>query len=375
MKYIIKIIIFCFVFLLASFVFAMRTKDVNIPLVDNLRDNLFLNSGDKTTAIFYKDISAINKRAGVEDRLWLNKTEIDDIEILSANVITANEKAVIEIEELDTYNSKFLDKFRENLIKLYNLKILSVRNEYNILKLNIKKQDEIDELSKELGMESLDYRKKYKYTFVDGDVYHDVPFFEQAPWGGWYNQCQKNACEEASMLQAYIWITGKEFDDPYNIYGKDDMLRDYALREILSICDWQYENNDNHLYHDTGVDTMALIWDEYFNDTKSIIVDNPSIDDLKHGIDNGHLFLIPLNGPEILTSPPYINPDNIPIHSFLLIGYNDKTQEFIVNDPGTRRGNGVRYKYDILMNAIRDYHDGDKIKVTEIRRSVVELIE
>ena len=42
----------------------------------------------------------------------------------------------------------------------------------------------------------------------------------------------------------------------------------------------------------------------------------------------------------------------------VIIGFDDKTGEFITNDPGTKRGAEFRYKYKILLNAIHNWdHD------------------
>ena len=36
-------------------------------------------------------------------------------------------------------------------------------------------------------------------------------------------------------------------------------------------------------------------------------------------------------------------------------GYDDENQEFITNDPGTKRGKGFRYDYQTLLQAIADW--------------------
>ena len=38
-------------------------------------------------------------------------------------------------------------------------------------------------------------------------------------------------------------------------------------------------------------------------------------------------------------------------------GYTD--DKFITNDVGTRKGENYQYDYDVLMNSIHDWNDGD----------------
>ena len=40
-------------------------------------------------------------------------------------------------------------------------------------------------------------------------------------------------------------------------------------------------------------------------------------------------------------------------------GFDDADGSFIVNDPGTRRGNGLRYPQARLLDAIHDWNNGD----------------
>jgi hypothetical protein len=37
-------------------------------------------------------------------------------------------------------------------------------------------------------------------------------------------------------------------------------------------------------------------------------------------------------------------------------GYDETEGEFITNDPGTRMGNGYRYKYEKLIAAVHDWN-------------------
>ena len=43
----------------------------------------------------------------------------------------------------------------------------------------------------------------------------------------------------------------------------------------------------------------------------------------------------------------------------VITGYDDETNEFIVNDPASENGKGLRFDYDIFMKAIHDLNEGN----------------
>ncbi|MEK7073007.1 MAG: C39 family peptidase [Patescibacteria group bacterium] len=66
----------------------------------------------------------------------------------------------------------------------------------------------------------------------------------------------------------------------------------------------------------------------------------------------GHPIIVPVYAPA-LKNPHYENggPD---YHVLVLTGYDDTDGVFIVNDPGTKDGEGLRFPYDTFMSAIHD---------------------
>jgi hypothetical protein len=70
-----------------------------------------------------------------------------------------------------------------------------------------------------------------------------------------------------------------------------------------------------------------------------------------------------------------------PLYHFILVKGWDETgwlnNYFITNDPGTRKGENYKYKYDILLNAIHDLPQdkvgvmGDTSRILEGRKVMI----
>src|SRR3989344_756084 len=142
-----------------------------------------------------------------------------------------------------------------------------------------------------------------------------VPFTSQAPLKDW-NQPWQDACEEAVVLM---------FDAYYKEYNLSPL---FARDEIIKMVDWEQKK-------DWGVSI--------------------EIEKIKRIIASGNIVLTVADG-KVLPNPNFRNggPE---YHALIIRGYTDKT--FITNDPGTQFGNNFEYNYDDLMNAIRDWNDGE----------------
>ena len=55
----------------------------------------------------------------------------------------------------------------------------------------------------------------------------------------------------------------------------------------------------------------------------------------------------------------------------VVVGYDSQTKEFITNDPGTKRGESIRFGEDILSNALQDYPTGWGEPVLEIKKVMI----
>ena len=169
-------------------------------------------------------------------------------------------------------------------------------------------------------------------------VLWDVPFSSQAPFENW-SQPWQDACEEASVLMAVAWARGAE------------LTPSFAAEEILQQV--QFEEKVLGYHRDTNLkDTARLLKDFYRYENFDLRYDGVTPENIKKEVASGNLVIVPLAG-EVIENPYFTSPPHY--HMVVVRGYDDKTREFIVNEPGTKHGNGLRYRYDNLMEAIHDW--------------------
>lgn len=183
-----------------------------------------------------------------------------------------------------------------------------------------------------------------------------VPFTSQAPLGNWKDQRQENGCEETAALMAIYWAKNKNIDI------------NTIEEEIIDIADYQQEKYDNYI-DTSSEDTVIRIFNEYFKYYNVEVKYNIEIDDIINELKNGNLVLVPTNGQK-LNNPFYTAPGPTH-HELVIIGYDQENNEFITNDPGTRHGEGYRYKTEILFNAIYDYKTGNNETLEEIVKAMI----
>ena len=184
----------------------------------------------------------------------------------------------------------------------------------------------------------------------------DVPFTSQAPYGEWDNPIYQDGCEEAASLMAIYWAQGQ------NISKLE------ANKELIAMANWQTENYGE--FRDTSVDdTMERIIKGYFDYQNILVKKNINLDNIISGLEKGNLIIVPTNG-RTLGNPYYTLPGP-ERHNLVIRGYDRETDEFITNDPGTKRGEGYRYKSSVLFEAIRDYPTGYHLAITEAGKNMI----
>jgi len=169
----------------------------------------------------------------------------------------------------------------------------------------------------------------------------DVPFVAEAPDGLWTGPW-KNACEEASMVMVEGFYAGKK-----TLAVADAKKR---MTELFAIQDGIWKSNAN---------SDAARTTKIANDNmgfEAILVESPTVEDVKTEIVAGHPVILPVNGKE-LGNPniPFLATGSF-YHMLVVIGYDDTTGEFITNDDGDEKaGAGRRYKYEPFMASVHDY--------------------
>lgn len=179
-----------------------------------------------------------------------------------------------------------------------------------------------------------------------------VPFTSQAPEKNW-DQPWQDACEEAALLMLDAYEKGYGLNTQS---AKDAMLRMVAWEEARG---WG---------RSITLEQMKDMAAEYAHLKGNIrIVENPTIDDIKQFIAEGKPVLAVADG-KALPNPHFKNGGPV-YHALIIRGYTEDS--FITNDPGTQFGENFVYRYNDLLNAIRDWNDGDVKK----GRRVIMVVE
>ena len=184
----------------------------------------------------------------------------------------------------------------------------------------------------------------------------DVPFLAQAPLGQWENPVYQNACEEASLLTAILWVRGVK-----------SISKEEATEELKKFAEFETEKYNN--FYDHSIVDTAQIMKDYFGYHNIGVRENIFAEDIIAEIKNGNLVIVPVNG-QILKNPFY-TPPGPDRHMLVVIGYDSRAEEFITSDVGTRHGEKFRYKKDVLEASIRDYPTGHKEPILEIKKAMI----
>ncbi len=220
-----------------------------------------------------------------------------------------------------------------------------------------KQKDDIAKNQDELAVKREDEKKEDVVLELKESIKQSVPFISQAPHAQWEDPQFQDACEEASMIMAYAWIT-----DNGNISKND------AEEEMKKLFSFEDEKLKGSI--DTSADDTALIFQEYY-DHPAEVYNDVTMEDIYNFLAQNAIVIVPTNG-RMLANPNFANggPDR---HMLVIIGYDKKSKEFITNDPGTRLGRGYKYKDSTLYNAIRDYKTGTKEEISGGNKNVIVI--
>jgi hypothetical protein len=162
----------------------------------------------------------------------------------------------------------------------------------------------------------------------------EVGFQSQAPTGNWDLPYQE-ACEEAVLILA----------DRY--FAKQGISKEEMEDAIKDLVEWQ--ERQFGFYTDTSLDEVLRMAEGFYNLDVEISGD-VTVERLKTELAKGNLIIAPTAG-RMLGNPNFSGAG--PIYHFVVVrGYD--SNEFIVNDVGTRKGDGYEYRYKTLINAIYD---------------------
>jgi len=185
----------------------------------------------------------------------------------------------------------------------------------------------------------------------------NVPFTSQAPLAEWRDQRQQDGCEEAAAAMAMAWVGNEQGITKAN----------WRLR-ILILSNFEFKKYGE--YRDISLSDMkSWLFNDYFNYQSVEIKAVKTAADIIQELERGRIVLTPMDGRALKN--PYFNPPGPERHMIVIKGYDYDTQEFIVNDPGTRRGESYRYSSKIILKAIRAYSSGYHQPIKEVVKEML----
>lgn len=175
-----------------------------------------------------------------------------------------------------------------------------------------------------------------------------VPFTVQAPDAQWSNPIFQDACEEASLVMANAWVQAI------------GLTKETSKQGIEALASYQKKLYGHSV--DTSIDDTATLLQDFFSVTTGEVRRGVTVLDIKEALAAHKIVIVPTDGRK-LKNPNFKQPGPAR-HMLVLIGYDEVTEEFVTNDPGTRKGEGYRYDQTLLYNAILDYVTGQHALVT-----------
>ncbi|MCH7604683.1 C39 family peptidase [Patescibacteria group bacterium] len=191
---------------------------------------------------------------------------------------------------------------------------------------------------------------------LEQTVLLDVPFTSQAPMANWHLDAYQYGCEEASLVMAIYWLK------------REKLSTEKAEAEIAAMSAFQREQTGN--FYDTSVQDTVQLMQDYYGVERINIYSNATADDIKKELLEGNLVIVPINA-DVIVNPHYTT--KVGAHMLVVTGYDAETKEFITNDPGTKRGEGLRYDAESFGQGIRDYVTGRDTPVVEIQKRIIVI--
>lgn len=169
-----------------------------------------------------------------------------------------------------------------------------------------------------------------------------VPFISQAPFGSWAVPYQ-DFCEEASVVMAAHWV--------WNV-PITPTIADTEMKIIKQLEGLLFGHSK-----DNSAEEMATVLKTLYG-MKNVAVKEVAVkQELIAELTAGKILIVPAAGR--LLKNPYFTPPGPVYHMLVVKGYDAARDEFITNDPGTKRGANLRYHANTLFNAIHDWNNGN----------------
>lgn len=186
------------------------------------------------------------------------------------------------------------------------------------------------------------------------------PFVPQAPTAKWADDTFQNGCEEASVLSVKYWLL-----------SQNPSMKSLES-EITAMAKWQREKYGSSVDTDAD-DTAQRLLREYLkleDQARIEVVKDISVKTLRElALRTDTVVLLPTDGRDL--GNPNFKPPGPTTHMLVLYDYDTTTDEFIVQDPGTRLGANYRYSSGVLYGALSDYPTGKHLPRTGDFKNVI----
>lgn len=184
-------------------------------------------------------------------------------------------------------------------------------------------------------------------------------FIPQAPQKNW-DQPWQDACEEAALLTVAFY------------YQNQQPSQEEIASSILAMID--YETSQG-FKKDVNIDQMALIATDYLH-LKTEIILQPDLNKIKSYLIRNIPVIIPANGKQLFTENHYFTNGGPYYHNLIILGYDDKKEQFTVHDVGTRHGAYFKYSYNLLLDSIHDFpSSGHKEDISQGDKKALILLK
>jgi len=144
---------------------------------------------------------------------------------------------------------------------------------------------------------------------------------------------------------ALAWVRDQATIDP-------KVGRDY----IVDMSNWEKRYYGEFV--DTSIpDTAKRLLHHYIGIDNYFVKQNLAVKDIETELNKGYIAIVAIDGRKI--GIPYYRNGGPRHHEILVIGYDTSTDMFIVNNPGTSKGKGMKIKSAVLQTALQDYPSGN----------------
>ncbi len=133
------------------------------------------------------------------------------------------------------------------------------------------------------------------------------------------------------------------------------LTKEKFKEEVLGLVEWQKEHFGDYEHSDIDQTAEMIQKKLKIQNSKLKIISNPTVDDLKKELAQGHPIIAPFAGRQL--GNPFYTGEGPLYHMMVIKGYDEK--HFITNDVGTKRGHNFIYPYETIMSTMHEWHDTD----------------